>query len=98
MYSGFSRSQSVYARTGFAEPFQSHGSFGVGCAFAFALSYSGDPCFAPAVTATLASPVWQSTHPSRTVPVVCIVGSSTPTWHETHPALFLSESACVGSI
>src|SRR2546426_8825936 len=98
MYSGDSRSQSVYARTGFAAEVHP-GIFvamrGLGCAARFAFMYAASPDEAPCGTRTDASPPWQSAQPIRTVPVGCIDASSVDAWQVMHPALFASASAGV---
>jgi hypothetical protein len=62
------------------------GFFGCGWAFCFARSYDGDPGAMPAVTEIDGLPPWHSTHPSFTVPLGCIVGSSVVVWQVRQPA------------
>src|ERR1700730_9590179 len=56
--------------------------------------YSADSAEVPAATPAVGSPPWQSVHPSSTVFVACIVGSSAVPWHEMHPVDFRSASSC----
>src|SRR5215469_3065361 len=93
MYSADSLSHFVKARSGNAPPLRNRGSRGCTWAFSFAPRYSGELRAAPGSTLAVASPPWQSVHPSSTVFVGCIVGSSIGEWQVLQPADLRSASA-----
>ena len=85
--------QSVAARTGFAEVFQSSGILGFGCEAAIARSYCSWPRCWPAGPLTAAFPPWQSVQPSCTSPLGCMEGASVAVWQLMQPTLLLCDSS-----
>ena len=63
------------------------------CAFCLVAMYAGEFAAAPAEALASAFPPWQSVHPSWTVFVGCMVGSSIGEWQLTQPADFRSASS-----